>query len=44
MRMVASSKRSEENEEESAILAVEGDCVHDFCLEQDSYDSAGLTN
>ena len=39
MRMAARSKRSEKNEEESASLPVEGDCVLDFCLERDSYDS-----
>ena len=42
MRMVARSKRPEKNEEESAILPalmVERDCVLDFCLERDSYDS-----
>ena len=40
VRMVAHSKRPEENEEESTTLAaltVEGDCVLDFCLEQNSY-------
>ena len=43
MHMSACSKRAEEYEEESATLvalAVEGDCVLDFCLERDSYDSA----
>ena len=42
MRMAARSKRPEKNEEESATLpamTVEGDCVLDFCLERDSYDS-----
>ena len=42
MRMATSSKRPEKNEEESATLpalTVEGDCVLDFCLERDSYDS-----
>ena len=43
MRMAPSSiKRPEKNEEESATLpalTVEGDCVLDFCLERDSYDS-----
>ena len=42
MRMAARSKRSEKNEEESATLPalmVEGDCVLDFCLERESYDS-----
>ena len=40
--MSACSKRAEQNEEESATLvalAVEGDCVLDFYLERDSYDS-----
>ena len=35
-------KRPEKNEEESATspaLTVKGDCVLDFCLEWDSYDS-----
>ena len=39
---VPSSKRPEENEEESATLAaltVNGDCVLDFYLKRDSYDS-----
>ena len=40
----ARRKRAKENEEESGTLvaialAVEGDCVFDFCLERDSYDS-----
>ena len=42
MRMAACSKRSEKNEEESATLpalTVQGDCVLDFNLERDSYDS-----
>ena len=42
MRIAASSKQPENNEEESATLpalTVEGDCVLDFCLEQHSYDS-----
>ena len=42
MRMATSSKRPEKNEEESATLPalmVEGDCVLDFYLERDSYDS-----
>ena len=42
MRMATSSKRPEKNEEESATspaLAVEDDCVLDFCLERDSNDS-----
>ena len=42
MRMAACSKQSENNEEESATLpalTVKGDCVLDFCLERDSYDS-----
>ena len=42
MRMAACSKQSEKNEEESATLpalTVQGDCVLDFCLERDSYDS-----
>ena len=42
MRMAACSKRSEKNEEESATLpalTVVGDCVLDFFLERDSYDS-----
>ena len=42
MCMAVSNKRPEEDEEESATLAaltVEDDCVLDFCLEQDSYDS-----
>ena len=42
MRIATSSKRPEKNEEESATLpalTVEGDCVLDFCLERDSYDS-----
>ena len=40
--MSARSKQAEENEEESATYVafkVEGDCVLDFCLEQDSYNS-----
>ena len=39
---VSPYKRAEENEEGSATLvalAGEGDCVLDFCLERDSYDS-----
>ena len=42
MHISARSKRAEENEEEIVTLvalAVEGDCVLDFCLERDSYDS-----
>ena len=42
MHMSARSKLAEENEEENATmvaLAVDGDCVLDFCLERDSYDS-----
>ena len=42
MRMAARSKRPEKNEEESVTLPalmVEGDCVLDFCLERESYDS-----
>ena len=42
MRMAARSKRPEKNKKESATLTgltVEGDCVLDFCLERDSYDS-----
>ena len=42
MRIATSSKRPEKNEEGNATLpalTVEGDCVLDFCLEWDSYDS-----
>ena len=42
MRMADRSKRPEKNEEEGATLPalmVEGDCVLDFCLERESYDS-----
>ena len=42
VRMAACSKRPKKNEEESATLPalmVEGDCVLDFCLERESYDS-----
>ena len=42
VRMAARSKRPEKNEEESATLPalmVEGDCVLDFCLERESFDS-----
>ena len=42
MRMSACSRQAEENEEENSTLValvVEGDCVLDFCLERDSYDS-----
>ena len=42
MRMATSSKRPEKNEEESATLpalTVVGDCVLDFYLERESYDS-----
>ena len=42
MRMATSSKRPEKNEEESATLpalTVDSDCVPDFYLERDSYDS-----
>ena len=42
MRMAARSERLEKNEEESATLPAlmdEGDCVFDFCLKRDSYDS-----
>ena len=40
--MAASSTQPEKKEEESATLpalTVEGNCVLDFCLEWDSYDS-----
>ena len=39
MRMADRSKRPEKNVEEGAALMVEGDCVLDFCLERESYDS-----
>ena len=42
MRMAARSKQPERNKEESATLAdltVDDDCVLDFHLGQDSYDS-----
>ena len=42
MHTSARSKRPEEDEEESATstaLMMEGNCVFDFCLERDSYDS-----
>ena len=42
VRMAARSKRPEQSDEESATLAaltVEGDCVYDFCLERESYNS-----
>ena len=42
MHVSALSKRDEENEEESVTLVAlmaEGDCVLDFCLKRDSYDS-----
>ena len=40
--MSARSKTAKKNEEESltlTVLTMEGDCILDFCLEQDSYDS-----
>ena len=39
MRMSARSKRVEEEIATLAALSMEGDCVLDFCLERDSYDS-----
>ena len=40
--MSARSKTAKKNEEESltlTVLTMEGDCILDFCLEQDPYDS-----
>ena len=42
MHISPCSKRTEENKEESSTLVAlmaEGDCVLDFCFEQDTYDS-----